>query len=120
MTASRGEDPSSAARFRLVRVPREVHELRELVRAGGMFARDRPLVAMVSGGRDSTCLLDVAVALLGAPAVCALHVNYGLRAGAGADEERCRELCTRLDVELRALPVDAAQAPGGAAPGRGL
>jgi hypothetical protein len=29
-------------------------ELREAVRAGGMFARDRPVVALISGGRDST------------------------------------------------------------------
>ncbi len=39
-------------------------QVREAVRAGGLFARDRPVVAMLSGGRDSTCLLDVAVALL--------------------------------------------------------
>ena len=45
-----------------------VEEVREAVRAGGLFARDRPVVAMLSGGRDSTCLLDVAVALLGAGA----------------------------------------------------
>ena len=35
------------------------------MRADGLFARDRPVVVMLSGGRDSTCLLDVAVALLG-------------------------------------------------------
>ena len=34
---------------------------------------------LLSGGRDSVCLLDVAVRLAGAEAVCALHVNYGLR-----------------------------------------
>ena len=59
-------------------------------RAGGLLApRASPLVAMLSGGRDSTCLLDVAVALLGAGAVSALHVNYGLRAEADADERHC-------------------------------
>ena len=36
---------------------------------------------MLSGGRDSVCLLDLAVRLLGAEAVTALHVNYGLRDG---------------------------------------
>ena len=40
-----------------------------------------PVVVMYSGGRDSTCLLDVAVRIAGAAAVSALHVNYGLRAG---------------------------------------
>jgi tRNA(Ile)-lysidine synthase len=85
--------------------------LRETVRASGLFTRDRPLVAMLSGGRDSTCLLDVAVALLGAPAVCALHVNYGLREGADGEERRCRELCGALGVELR-LVAAAEAAPG--------
>jgi tRNA(Ile)-lysidine synthase len=87
-------------------------EVRETVRASGLFAKDRPLVAMVSGGRDSTCLLDVAASLLGAPAVVALHVNYGLREQADADEERCRTLCDELGVELRVVRADVATAPG--------
>jgi tRNA(Ile)-lysidine synthase len=75
-------------------------QVRETVRAGGLFARDRPVVAMLSGGRDSTCLLDVAVALLGRGAVSALHVNYGLRDAADRDERHCREVCERLGVML--------------------
>ncbi len=88
-------------------------ELREEVRASGLFARDRPLVAMISGGRDSTCLLDVAAALLGAQAVCALHVNYGLREQAGAEQERCRALCEALGVELRVVRAEPERAPAG-------
>ena len=91
-------------------------EVRETVRSSGLFARDRPLVAMISGGRDSTCLLDVAVALLGAPVVCALHLNYGLREEAEGEESWCRELCELLGVELRVVtPADAGAgpAPGG-------
>jgi tRNA(Ile)-lysidine synthase len=53
---------------------------------------------MLSGGADSVCLLDVALTL-GAD-VTALHVNYGLRDGADADEWHCRQLCTRLKVPL--------------------
>ena len=79
-------------------------ELRGAVREEGLFARDRTLVAMISGGRDSTCLLDVAVALLGSHAVSALHVNYGLREEAGADERHCAELCQQLGVELEVVP----------------
>ena len=61
-------------------------EVREAVRAGGLLGMDRPLVAMLSGGRDSVCLLDVAVALCEPGDVSALHVNYGLREQArGAD-----------------------------------
>jgi tRNA(Ile)-lysidine synthase len=81
-------------------------DVREAVRAGGLFARDRPLVAMLSGGRDSTCLLDVAVALLGAASVSALHVNYGLRESSDADERHCAALCEQLGVELEVVRIE--------------
>jgi tRNA(Ile)-lysidine synthase len=89
-------------------------EVRESVRAGGLFARDRPIVAMLSGGRDSICLLDVAAALLGSGAVGALHVNYGLREQADADELHCVAICERLGVELEI--VRAERDPDGAPP----
>jgi tRNA(Ile)-lysidine synthase len=88
-------------------------QVREAVRAGGLFARDRPLLVMLSGGRDSTCLLDVAIAQLGSSAVSALHVNYGLRADADADERHCAALCELLGVELEVVRAAGdAQAPG--------
>ncbi len=58
---------------------------------------------MLSGGRDSVCLLDVAVALRGAERVRALHVNYGLRVESEDDERHCRELCARLGVALEVV-----------------
>jgi tRNA(Ile)-lysidine synthase len=70
------------------------------IRAGGLLREGRPVVVMYSGGRDSTCLLDVAVRIAGAAAVSALHVNYGLRAGADSDERHCAEVCERLGVQL--------------------
>jgi len=88
----------------------DCEELRERVRCGGLLAGGRPVLAMLSGGRDSTCLLDVSCALLGAAQVSALHVNYGLRAQADAEEARCRALCEQLGVELE---VVRAQAPTG-------
>jgi tRNA(Ile)-lysidine synthase len=75
-------------------------EVRETVRAGGLLAQGRPVVAMLSGGRDSVCLLDLAVALCEPGAVSALHVNYGLREQADADELHCAALCEQLGVEL--------------------
>jgi tRNA(Ile)-lysidine synthase len=75
-------------------------ELLERVRGGGLIAPPIPLVAMLSGGRDSVCMLDLAVRARGADAVRALHCNYGLREGAGADERRCVELCEALGVAL--------------------
>ena len=68
------------------------------VRATGLIREGEPLVLLLSGGRDSVCLLDCAVRLRAR--LTALHVNYGLRDGAGADEHFCRELCDRLGVEL--------------------
>ncbi len=78
-------------------------EVRECVRAGGLLSSGRDVVAMLSGGRDSVCLLDVAVALCGAGHVHALHVNYGLRAESDDDERHCRELCAQLGVEIEVV-----------------
>ena len=64
----------------------------ERVRAGGLLAG--PVVVLLSGGRDSVCLLDLAVRLAGP--VTALHVNYGLREDADADEAHCAALAERL------------------------
>jgi tRNA(Ile)-lysidine synthase len=75
-------------------------DLIERVAATGLLAPGAPVVVLLSGGRDSVCLLDVAVRLAGPAAVSALHVNYGLREAAGGDEELCRALCARLGVEL--------------------
>jgi tRNA(Ile)-lysidine synthase len=77
-----------------------VREIHEQVRAGGLLPAERQVVAMLSGGRDSVCLLDVAVTLCGARKVVALHVDYGLREQATGDREHCRMLCERLGVEL--------------------
>jgi tRNA(Ile)-lysidine synthase len=75
-------------------------ELLERVEAGGLLAGPGPLVAMLSGGRDSVCLLDLAVRARGAGAVRALHVNYRLREESDGDERHCEELCGRLGVAL--------------------
>jgi tRNA(Ile)-lysidine synthase len=60
----------------------------------------RPLIVLLSGGRDSTCLLDLMVAVSGAENVHALHVNYGLRDTADRDQRRCEQLCRELAVTL--------------------
>jgi tRNA(Ile)-lysidine synthase len=86
-------------------------DLLERVAATGLLEADRPVVVLLSGGRDSVCLLDVAVALCADGAVRALHVNYGLRAAADGDEAHCGDVCTALDVALEvhraARPHDA-------------
>jgi tRNA(Ile)-lysidine synthase len=74
--------------------------LEDHVRAGGLLQPGRAVVVLLSGGPDSVCLLDLAVRAAGAPAVSALHVNYGLRESAGEDEALCRAVCERLGVPL--------------------
>ena len=75
-------------------------EVEQRVRASGLLAAGRPVIVLLSGGRDSTCLLDLAAAIAGRESVIALHLNYGLRDGADADERHCEELCSRLGVPL--------------------
>ena len=87
-------------------------DLRERVRAGGLLVPGAPALVLLSGGRDSVCLLDIAVQICGRDSVRALHVNYGLRGGASdADEVSCREVCARLEVPLEVVratrPTDA-------------
>jgi len=90
----------------------ESEAMLEAVREGGMLPPGTPLVAMLSGGRDSVCLLDLAVRLLGAGAVTALHLNYGLRDDSGEDEEHCVALCERLDVRLEVERPRRPEGPG--------
>jgi tRNA(Ile)-lysidine synthase len=66
-----------------------------------LLSDGRRVVVLLSGGRDSTCLLDLAARVAGANAVQALHVNYGLRGPASDEDERhCAALCARLGVGL--------------------
>jgi len=74
--------------------------LLERVAAEGLLRSGRPVLVLLSGGRDSTCLLDLAVHIVGREGVRALHVNYGLREAADADEQHCVELCREFGVPL--------------------
>ena len=76
----------------------------DAARASGLVRPGEPLLVLLSGGGDSICLLDVALRL--DARVSALHLNYGLRNGADADETFVRELCERLGVPLNAERVE--------------
>jgi tRNA(Ile)-lysidine synthase len=84
----------------------------ERVLAEGMIAPGTAVVAMLSGGRDSVCMLDIAVRVAGAEAVTALHVNYGLRDDSDADQRHCSELCESLGVELAVERPRRPEGPG--------
>jgi tRNA(Ile)-lysidine synthase len=90
----------------------ESEALLEAVREGGMLPAGTPLVALLSGGRDSVCLLDLAARLLGSERLTALHVNYGLRDDSDADEDHCAALCRRLGVRLEVEQPRRPEGPG--------
>jgi tRNA(Ile)-lysidine synthase len=78
----------------------DAEQMLERVLAGGLVAPGTRVVAMLSGGRDSVCMFDLAVRAVGPDEVTALHVNYGLRDDSEADERHCLELCEALGAEL--------------------
>lgn len=84
----------------------------EAVREGGLLPAGTPLVVLLSGGRDSVCLLDLATRLLGPEAVTALHVNYGLRDDSDGDEAHCVALCERLGVRPAVERPKRPEGPG--------
>ena len=79
----------------------EAGNLLDQVSAEGLLGPGRPVLVLLSGGRDSTCLLGLAVHICGADSVSALHVNYGMRDSAERDQSHCAELCRRLGVRLQ-------------------
>ena len=87
-------------------------DLEPEVRAGGLLAPNRPVLVLYSGGRDSTCLLDLAVRIAGPGAVTALHVNYGLRTQADADEAHCAARCDQFGVALEVRRPARAEGEG--------
>jgi len=84
----------------------------ERVREGGLLPPGGPVVVLLSGGRDSVCMLDLAARAAGADAVTALHVNYGLRDDSDADEHHCTALCERLGVGLEIERPRRPEGPG--------
>ena len=82
----------------------------DAARESGLIRPREPLLVLVSGGGDSVALLDIARRL--EARVSALHVNYGLREGADADEELVRRLCSQMGVSLQVERVDLGEGGG--------
>jgi tRNA(Ile)-lysidine synthase len=76
----------------------------DAARESGLVRPGEPLLVMVSGGGDSVALLDIAVRL--GASVSALHVNYGLREGAGEDQALVERMCAERGVPLTAERVE--------------
>ena len=81
-----------------------IDKVRRLVAESGMIKAGDTVVAGVSGGADSVCMLSLLVRLREELpfALLAVHVHHGLRgAEADRDEAFVRELCGKMNVELR-------------------
>jgi hypoxanthine phosphoribosyltransferase len=87
-------------------------DLEPRARAEGLLRPGAAVVVLLSGGRDSVCLLDLAVRIAGRAAVDVLHVDYGLRADSAADAAFCAALCERLGVPLELVRAQARPAGG--------
>jgi tRNA(Ile)-lysidine synthase len=74
--------------------------LTEAVRQSGLVDAISSGVVLVSGGADSACVAAGLARAIGPERVHALHVNYGLRESADRDERVCRDLCSRLRIDL--------------------
>ena len=84
-------------------------KVKAFIREHGMIERDDVVIAGVSGGADSVCLLFVLCTLkekMGFQIhVC--HVNHGLRgAAADADEAYVKYLCEKMSVPCRFFHED--------------
>ena len=64
------------------------------------------MLALLSGGADSVCLVQVLAGTLGAGRVEVLHVNHGLRPEAAQDEAFCAALCETLGLPFHAQRVE--------------
>jgi tRNA(Ile)-lysidine synthase len=84
----------------------------ERVLAEGLITPGAAVVAMLSGGRDSVCMLDLAARAAGTATVTALHVNYGLRDDSDEDERHCEGLCESLGVALEIARPRRPEGPG--------
>ena len=75
----------------------------------GMIRNGDVVVAGVSGGADSVCLLTLLVEYRKDHSftLVAAHVHHGLRENADGDEAYVKELCERLHVPLEILHIDA-------------
>lgn len=66
----------------------------------------------LSGGLDSSALLDALSRCHGESRLRAIHIHHGLQADADHWVEHCHTLCRHYDVPLQVYRVDAKAAPG--------
>jgi len=77
-----------------------LEELRGVVGRSGLIEPGSHGVVLLSGGPDSVAMLAGLAGFLPDSPPVALHVNYGLRREADADQAVAAEVCDRLGIEL--------------------
>ncbi|MEZ2351470.1 tRNA lysidine(34) synthetase TilS [Caballeronia sp. RCC_10] len=73
---------------------------------------DARLAVALSGGLDSTVLVDAAVRCFGAPRVVALHVHHGLSPNADAWAAHCAAFAASLEVRHASRHVEVMRSGG--------
>jgi len=88
-----------------------LERIAEYMRSRGAPAPGERVLAMVSGGADSLCLLHALVALHDAP-VGVVSVDHGLRAEAGAEVASVAAIAAGLGCPFTAIRLEVDPGPG--------
>ncbi len=80
----------------------------------GMIEPEDMVVAGISGGADSVCLLFMLFEIKKSIpfTLKVVHVNHGIRADAAADADYVRQLCGKLKVPFELVEADVEQSAG--------
>ena len=80
----------------------------DAIAQSGLVKPEDRVIAMVSGGPDSACLVAGLSEWLEPGNLVALHVNYGLREESDDDAAVASLLCERLGIDLATIKADSA------------
>lgn len=83
-----------------------------VVEESALVPAESRVVALASGGPDSTALIAALVGYLGAERVLGLHLDYRLREDSGEDRAAFLETCDLLGVEPRVVEPDLSSDSG--------
>ena len=85
-----------------------IKKVMDYVKKYGMISAHDMIVAGVSGGADSVCLLFVLLEMKKRIpfTVKVVHVNHGIREDADRDEEFVKEICEKFHLPFYLVRVD--------------
>ena len=87
-----------------------VEKIKLFIRNNKLLSEEDRVVAGISGGADSVCLLLLLKDILSSENIIAVHINHGIRGEEAArDEEFVKKLCEKYNIhlEVRWLNVPA-------------